>query len=93
MSPKAERLISHLVFGTYSFIVKVPRPGDSEGTFCPCVCSIRLLPRDESLLFQNRNRRDMLNTRQLTRITAHKQSKRWFRVKLPSATISLTTRM
>jgi len=34
--------------------------GDHQS--CVCVCSIRLLPWDGSLLFQNRNRRDIPNT-------------------------------
>jgi len=38
------------------------------------VCSTRLLTGDGSLLFQNRNKRDMLKTTLLTRITAHEQS-------------------
>jgi len=38
-----------------------------------CVCSTRLLPTYGSLLLQKRNRRDILNTTLLTRITAHKQ--------------------
>jgi len=37
-----------------------------------CVCSIRLLSRDGSLLLQNR--RGILNTTLLIRLTAHKQS-------------------
>jgi len=37
------------------------------------VCATWLLPRDGSLqIFQNRNKRDILNTTLLTRITAHK---------------------
>jgi len=39
-----------------------------------CTCSTRLLSRDGSLLFQSRNKRFILNTILLTRITAHKQS-------------------
>jgi len=39
-----------------------------------CVCSTRLLPREGSLLFQNRNKRDILNTTPQIRITTHKQS-------------------
>jgi len=47
---------------------------------CVCVCVYvcvlpPLFPSDGSLLFQKRNRRDILITTLLTRITAHKQWK------------------
>jgi len=42
---------------------------------CVFVCSTRLLPMDVSLLFQNINRRNILNTTLLTRITVHISNK------------------
>jgi len=78
-------LASHL--GTESFVVFFSQENHNFNrtktlkmyfvwTFynCLCVCSTRLLPNGGSLLFQNRNKRDILNTTLLTRITAHKQS-------------------